>query len=160
MCFRTYAKCPRVRSRNSSASRLGLVIDEVTKAYSCVMLGENRRITVRYSDQPSLGATAEREFRYLVNQDAGCLEMTQFVGIIPPSRAPEHHHTYDEVIYVLEGEGVYHVGGEDIPMTAGTCIHLPPRVRHCLENTGSEPMRVLGVFHPSGDPSRAYIDNK
>jgi mannose-6-phosphate isomerase-like protein (cupin superfamily) len=123
-------------------------------------VGENRRVTVRYADQPSLGATAERAFRYLVNQDAGCLEMTQFVGLIPPSRAPEHHHTYHEVVYVIEGEGFYHMGGDDIPMTGGSCIHLPPLVRHCLENTGSEPMRVLGVFHPSGDPSRAYIDNK
>jgi hypothetical protein len=32
---------------------------------------------------------------------------------------------------------------------------------HCLENSGAENMRVLGVFHPSGDPaSRAYVDNK
>jgi mannose-6-phosphate isomerase-like protein (cupin superfamily) len=123
-------------------------------------VGKNRRVTVRYADQPSLGATADREFRYLVNQDAGCLEVTQFVGLIPPSRAPDHHHTYDEVVYVIEGEGVYHRGGDDLPMTAGTCIYLPPLVRHCLENTGTEPMRVLGVFHPSGDPSRAYIDNK
>jgi mannose-6-phosphate isomerase-like protein (cupin superfamily) len=135
-----------------------LLVVSVTAPATAV--GENRRVTVRYADQPSLGATAEREFRYLVNQDAGCLEMTQFVGLIPPSRAPEHHHTYDEVVYVIEGEGFYHMGGDDIPMTAGTCIHLPPFTRHCLENTGSEPMRVLGVFHPSGDPSRAYIDNK
>jgi mannose-6-phosphate isomerase-like protein (cupin superfamily) len=123
-------------------------------------VGVNRKVTVRYADQPSLGATAEREFRYLINQDAGCLEVTQFVGEIPPSRAPEHHHTYDEVVYVIEGDGVYHISGEDIPMSAGTCIHLPPLVRHCLENTGPGTMRVLGVFHPSGDPSRAYIDNK
>jgi mannose-6-phosphate isomerase-like protein (cupin superfamily) len=45
-------------------------------------------------------------------------------------------------------------------MGAGTCIHLPPRTLHTLENSGSGNMRVLGVFHPSGDPSRAYIDNK
>src|SRR6266567_5358248 len=69
-------------------------------------VGGNRKVTVRYDDQPSLEATAEREFRYLINQDAGCLEVTQFVGVIPPSRAPEHHHTYDEVVYVIEGDGV------------------------------------------------------
>ena len=61
---------------------------------------------------------------------------------------------------MIEGEGVYHIGGDDIPMSQGTCIHLPPLTRHCLENTGPGKMRVLGVFHPSGDPSRAYIDNK
>jgi quercetin dioxygenase-like cupin family protein len=117
-------------------------------------------VTVRYADQPSLGATAEREFRYLINQDAGCLEVTQFVGVIPPSRAPDHNHTYDEVVYVIEGAGVYHIAGDEIPMSQGTCIHLPPLTRHCLENIGPGKMRVLGVFHPSGDPSRAYIDNK
>jgi mannose-6-phosphate isomerase-like protein (cupin superfamily) len=120
----------------------------------------SRKVTVRYADQPSLGATAEREFRYLINQDAGCREVTQFVGTIPPSRAPDHHHTYDEVVYVIEGEGFYHSGDDYIPMSPGTCIHLPPLLSHCLENTGPGKMRVMGVFHPSGDPSKAYIDNK
>jgi mannose-6-phosphate isomerase-like protein (cupin superfamily) len=137
-----------------------LLVVSVTAPAKPGGVGDNRRVTVRYADQPALGATAEREFRYLVNQDAGCLEVTQFVGVIPPSRAPEHHHTYDEVVYVIEGEGVYHIGGDDIRMTAGTCIHLPPLVRHCLENTSPRAMRVLGVFHPSGDPSAAYMDNK
>ena len=72
-----------------------------------------------------------------------------------------HSHTYDEVVFVLEGEGVYHIGDDEVQMRPGTCIHLPPLVRHCLENSGSATMRVLGVFHPSGDPaSRAYVDNK
>lgn len=137
-----------------------LLVVSVTAPEGEAGVGENRKVTVRYADQPSLGATADREFRYLINQDAGCLEVTQFVGEIPPGRAPEHHHAYDEVVYVIEGEGVYHIGDDDIPMSQGTCIHLPPLVRHCLENAGTGKMRVLGVFHPSGDPSRAYIDNK
>ena len=127
-------------------------------------VGEPRRVTVRHRDQPSLPATPNREFRYLVNQDAGCVDVTQFVGVIPPGRAPEHSHTYDEVVYILEGNGVYHIAGEDFPLEAGTCLHLPPYVRHCLENTGSNNMKVLGVFHPSGDPaSKAFedrVDNK
>jgi mannose-6-phosphate isomerase-like protein (cupin superfamily) len=120
-------------------------------------VGERRRVTVRYDDQPVLPASPNREFRYLVNQDAGCLDVTQFVGIIPPGRAPEHSHTYDEVVYILEGKGVYHVAGEDFALAPGTCLHLPPYVRHCIENTESIDMKVLGVFHPSGDPaSRAF----
>jgi len=122
-------------------------------------VGAKRRVTVRFADQPALPASPNREFRYIVNQDAGCLEMTQFVGIIPPGRAPEHSHTYDEVVYILEGEGVYHIADDDVPLTAGTCLHLPPYVRHCIENTGGEDIKVLGVFHPSGDPaSKAYED--
>lgn len=112
-----------------------------------------RRVTVRYADQPALPASPNREFRYLVNEDAGCRDVTQFVGIIPPGRAPMHSHAYDEVVYVIEGEGVLHMNGRETPLAAGSCIHLPPLHEHSLENTGEAPMRVLGVFHPSGDPA-------
>ena len=124
--------------------------------------GEERsQVTVRYADRESLPATPNREFRFLVNEDHGCLDVTQFVGTIPPGRAPLHSHHYDEVVYVVEGEGVLHLAGRDTPIGPGSCIHLPPLQEHCLENTGPTPMRVLGVFHPSGSPaSKAYEANE
>jgi mannose-6-phosphate isomerase-like protein (cupin superfamily) len=112
-----------------------------------------KQVTVRYADRPALPASPNREFRLLVDEDVGCLDVTQFVGLIPPGRAPMHSHTYDEVVYVLEGEGVLHLGGHDTPLRPGSCIHLPPLEEHCLENTGPTPLRVLGVFHPSGSPA-------
>ena len=90
----------------------------------------------------------------------GCLAVTQFVGTVHPSKAPMHSHSYDEVGYVVEGQGVAHVGGESTPIRAGSCFHLPPEEIHCIENSGTSIMRILGVFHPSGSPaSRAYQDN-
>ncbi len=119
-----------------------------------------RRVTVRFDDQPELRADEKRTFRYLVNQDAGCLDATQFVGLVEPCRAPDHSHTYDEVGYIVEGRGLAHVDGKAIPLGPGSCFHLPPETIHCIENTGPGLMRILGVFHPSGDPaSRAYEDN-
>ena len=137
-----------------------LEVVSVTAPASELGVGDGRRVVMRYADRDPLPATAGREFRYLVNQDAGCLDVTQFVGVIPPGKAPLHHHTYDEVVYVIEGEGVFHIGDTTTPMGPGTCIHLPPYTAHALENIGTRPMRVLGVFHPSGDPSMAYTDNK
>jgi mannose-6-phosphate isomerase-like protein (cupin superfamily) len=124
--------------------------------------GAARRVTVRYVDQPPLPAGTDREFRYLINEDAGCRDVTQFVGLIPPGRAPMHSHVYDEVVYVVDGEGVLHRdGAPDAPIGTGSCIHLPPLREHCLENVGATHMRVMGVFHPSGDPaSRADAHNK
>jgi mannose-6-phosphate isomerase-like protein (cupin superfamily) len=116
--------------------------------------------TVRYADQPTLPASGDREFRYLVTDEVGCKDATQFFGVIAPGRAPDHSHVYDEVIYVLEGEGVFHGGGEDRPVRAGSCIHIPPFFVHSLENSGESPMRIVATFHPSGDPaSRAYEAN-
>ena len=119
-----------------------------------------REVTVRFEDRPELRADAKRTFRYLVNQDAGCMDATQFVGIVEPCRAPDHSHHYDELGYIVEGEGFAHIEGEAIPLRPGSCFHLPPEQVHCIENTGPGVMRILGVFHPSGDPaSRAYEDN-
>ena len=97
--------------------------------------------------------TGDRRFRVLFGPGRGCAVATQFVGEIPPGRAPEHSHPYDEMVLILQGEGVVHVGGADHALAPGTCTHLPPGQPHCLENTGTGTMRVLGVFHPADSPA-------
>ncbi|HEY7421996.1 MAG TPA: cupin domain-containing protein [Gaiellaceae bacterium] len=101
-------------------------------------------------------ATAGREFTLLAHPENGCESVTQFVGYIPPGRAPDHFHRYDEVVYVLAGEGAFHVDGESAPLRAGSCVHLPAKLVHCLENHGPGEMQVLGVFRPAGSPAEAY----
>ncbi len=101
-------------------------------------------------------ATAGRAFLLGATPEVGCHSVTQFVGLIPPGRAPDHFHRYDEVIYVLEGEGYLQIDGEQAPIRPGTCIHLPRTLVHCLANTGESEMRVLGVFTPAGSPAEAY----
>lgn len=97
--------------------------------------------------------TGDRTFRVLVDKELGCEQVTQFVGFIPPSKAPPHFHTYEEAIYILEGEGIVWAGDEQAPFRPGTSIYLPPGVHHCLENPSSGPIRLLGVFYPSGSPA-------
>jgi mannose-6-phosphate isomerase-like protein (cupin superfamily) len=97
--------------------------------------------------------TGDRKFRVLFGPGRDCAVATQFVGEIPPGRAPEHSHPYDEVVLVLRGSGIAHVDGTERELSVGTCVHLPPGVGHCLENTGTGPMRVLGVFHPADSPA-------
>lgn len=134
-----------------------LVVVSVTAPASPAGPGPGRRVTVAFAEQAELRADENRTFRYLVNQDAGCREVTQFVGVVQPCRAPDHSHSYDEVGYIVEGTGFAHADGESVALAPGSCFHLPPGVVHCIENTGPGVMRILGVFHPSGDPaSRAY----
>jgi mannose-6-phosphate isomerase-like protein (cupin superfamily) len=101
-------------------------------------------------------ATAGRQFRLLATPDCGCASVTQFLGMIPVGRAPDHYHTYDEVVYVLSGNGALHIDGETAPLHKGACVHLPARLVHCLENTGPGELQVLGVFRPAGSPAEAY----
>jgi mannose-6-phosphate isomerase-like protein (cupin superfamily) len=101
-------------------------------------------------------ATAGREFTLLAHPENGCASVTQFVGHIPVGRAPDHYHRYDEVVYVLAGEGAFHTDGGSETLRPGSCVHLPARLVHCLENVGPGEMRVLGVFRPAGSPAEAY----
>lgn len=110
----------------------------------------------RLADQAAQPATAEREFRIVFDPDNGCASATQFVGYIPVGAAPAHFHLYDEVIYVLEGDGVMHMNASQTPLRAGSCIHLPARKLHTLANSGPGIMRVLGVFRPAGSPAAAF----
>ena len=117
----------------------------------------DRQVTVRFADREEHVADENRSFRYLVHEDVGCRDVTQFVGVVEPCRAPDHSHPYDEVGYIVEGRGLAHVGGESTPIGPGSCFHLPPEEVHCIENTGPGVMRILGVFFPSGSPKqRAY----
>ncbi len=92
----------------------------------------------------------------MVDKELGCQQVTQFVGWIPPSSAPFHYHTYEEVIFILDGHGTLHVEDDVCGFERGSSIYLAAGVRHCLENPGPAPVRVLGVFYPSGSPAVAY----
>jgi mannose-6-phosphate isomerase-like protein (cupin superfamily) len=115
-----------------------------------------RAVVRRLADQAAEQATTQREFRIVADPASGLRSATHFVGYIPTARAPDHMHYYDEVIYVLHGEGAMHMNGETTPLRGGSCIHLPARTVHCLENLGSDVMKVVAVFRPAGSPAAAY----
>jgi quercetin dioxygenase-like cupin family protein len=121
--------------------------------------GGGAAVTSKLAEQAASEATTDRQFRILADPSTGLRSATHFVGYIPTKRAPDHFHIYDEVIYVLEGEGFFHAEGTRRPVGQGTCIGLPARLVHCLENTGDSTMRVQAVFRPAGSPADAYYPN-
>lgn len=100
--------------------------------------------------------TADRWYRVLVDDEIGSMQVTQFVGSIPPGRAPDHFHNYEEVLFILKGEGRMWAGETNTPISEGSCIYLPKGQVHCVENTGDGELRLLGVFYPAGSPTVRY----
>lgn len=131
--------------------------DEVKTGVPVEATGTAPRLTVRESEQKVI-PTGDRTFKLLINQDAGCRHVTQFIGVIPPGRARLHHHTYEEAIYIIEGAGRVWTEGGSADFEEGASIYLPRGVSHSLENTGATNIRLLGVFHPSGSPATRYDD--
>ena len=69
------------------------------------------------------------------------------VEIGPGVIAGRHTHPGDEVSYVLEGEGELLVEGKPPQVVkAGDAFVVPAGVKHDARNTGSQPMKLVGVY--------------
>ena len=138
---------PRAGARHRGLHRLGrVVLDRERRPRAARRPGRRRadarrratrprsatrRVTVNFATQPDLEAGIGRTFRLLVDPDVGCSGFTQFMGEIPVGRAPDHSHTYDEVVYVVAGEGFLHMARRD-PADPRGLVHLPAAAAHAL----------------------------
>ena len=104
-------------------------------------------------------ATGARSFQVLHGPHNGSTRATMFVGYIPPGKAPWHYHLYDEIVWILSGEGRLHIGDDTEPLAPGVAFRLRPREVHIVENTNADTeLAVLGIFTPAGSPSAAYLE--
>jgi len=110
---------------------------------------------LRLADRRAV-STADRSYRVLVDEEVGSTQVTQFAGSIPPGRAPDHFHNYEEALFILRGEGRMWAGHTSTTIGPGSCIYLPREQLHCVENTGQNELRLLGVFYPAGSPGVRY----
>ncbi len=101
-------------------------------------------------------AMGERFVQVLVSHGAGSRQVTQFIGEIPLSQAPSHHHLYEEALYVIEGEGFLWTEDVKAAVKPGSIIFLPKRQQHSLECTSNSGLRVAGHFYPAGSSAENY----
>ena len=73
--------------------------------------------------------------------------MTMGVGEIPPGASLlRHHHSQEEIYYVLSGEGNIEIDDNLHPITTGSAIFIPSNARHRTTNTGAVPLRFTFIF--------------
>ncbi len=64
-----------------------------------------------------------------------------------------HAHTgQDKAYLVVEGQGLFLLDGQDLPMQAGDLLVAPEGVAHGVRNTGSGRLLVLAVLAPAPRP--------
>ena len=123
------------------------------------MGGDERLVALEHVEPGQ--ATGARSFQLLYGPHNGSTRATLFVGYIPPGRAPWHYHLYDEIVWILDGEGRLHLGDEVEELRPGCAFRLRPREVHIVENTATDrELAVLGIFTPAGSPSAAYLTSE
>jgi mannose-6-phosphate isomerase-like protein (cupin superfamily) len=61
------------------------------------------------------------------------------------------HRQTEEIYYVVQGAGMMVLGDEILPVQTGDAICIAPGTAHCIENTGTEPLRILCACAPPYD---------
>ena len=69
------------------------------------------------------------------------------VEISPGARAGRHTHPGDEISYVSEGEGEILIDGQPArKVKAGDGFVIPAGAKHDAHNTGTAPLKLVGVY--------------
>jgi mannose-6-phosphate isomerase-like protein (cupin superfamily) len=70
---------------------------------------------------------------------------------LEPGQATERHYhaQAEEIYFVLAGSGQMELDGESAEVGPGDAVPIPPRGRHQIRNTGSEPLRFLCCCAPA-----------
>jgi mannose-6-phosphate isomerase-like protein (cupin superfamily) len=63
---------------------------------------------------------------------------------------PLHHHGFDELFYVVEGELTFRLGDELVTRRAGELAFAPRGAHHAFANRGAAPARTLIACTPAG----------
>lgn len=107
-----------------------------------------------YLDMASPGRFAH--LKLLADDTTGSIMM--FEETVPAgTKSTLHlHHDSDEVVWVLEGEFTFMIGGQVSQGGPGTCAFLPRNVPHAWKNCGSATGRALFLYTPGA--AGGYIE--
>jgi quercetin dioxygenase-like cupin family protein len=72
---------------------------------------------------------------------------------------PHSHPDEDDSFYILEGELIFMLGGDDVTAPAGTFVLVPPGVEHGFRNDTAEPVRILNIHAPAGFDRRIGLQD-
>jgi quercetin dioxygenase-like cupin family protein len=89
-------------------------------------------------------------FKVRGEQSGGMLTALENV-IAPGDGPPLHVHAeQDEAWYVLEGRLRFQLDADVADAPAGSFVFVPRGTRHCFQNAGEGPARILVLFTPAG----------
>ena len=61
----------------------------------------------------------------------------------------EHYLTTSEVYYILEGNGIMHIGDDSREVHPGQAIYIPPMAWQCIHNPGPGDLKFICIVDPA-----------
>jgi mannose-6-phosphate isomerase-like protein (cupin superfamily) len=106
----------------------------------------------RYAEIPAYVTRDGSEIRELMHPSmhGGRQQSLAEATVLAGRRTLLHRHGVTEEIYhVTAGSGRMTLGAETFDVAAGDSVLIPPGTPHCIEATGSAPLRILCCCSPA-----------
>jgi len=89
------------------------------------------------------------ESRPLVNESIGASDLKLDIITFPPGvRNKLHRHTYDQVLYILAGEGIVATESEQKTVTPGVAVFIPRGELHWHGATETSFFQHISILRP------------
>lgn len=74
---------------------------------------------------------------------------TVAINYFKPDHAPApHSHKYEQIAMILKGKAKFNIGDEEVILSEGGIVVIPPNVEHYLQVIGDEDVENLDIFTP------------
>ena len=106
----------------------------------------------RLHDCPEFLAGDSTHLRELLHPDKQDLALRYSLAhaTVPPGRASlKHRLATSEVYYIIEGEGIMHIGSEERRVGPGDAVYIPPRATQFIENAGPAELKFISIVDPA-----------
>ncbi|MHB1654051.1 MAG: cupin domain-containing protein [Desulfitobacteriaceae bacterium] len=65
--------------------------------------------------------------------------------------SPKHSHPWPHINYIISGEGILHLDGQDYNLEAGSFAYVPGDKIHQFQNQGQDQFRFICIVPEEGD---------
>lgn len=103
-------------------------------------------------DCPEFVAGDSTSLRELLHPDKAALAIRYSLAhatLKPGKTSLSHSLKTSEVYYILQGQGIMHIGNESAPVHPGQTIYIPPHAKQFIENNGKEDLKFLCIVDPA-----------
>ena len=103
-------------------------------------------------DTPAFVTKDGSEIRELLAHRNSCIANQSLAEakVMPGQQtAPHYHRLTEEIYYILSGQGLMTLAGEERSVTAGDAIAIPPGAVHTIANVGQEVLTLLCCCAPA-----------
>jgi quercetin dioxygenase-like cupin family protein len=82
-----------------------------------------------------------------------------FVQMVPGTSIPLHYHdSHDELVYIIEGEGMMEINGEELILQPFNMLYIPSGAIHSLTAINDKNLKAISIFAPAFDGvDRVYV---